>query len=84
MIKLAHKFLDNGGPTVTENALHSCPACVGVQPTTIGISRVHLLLTLLGLWAPWSHRWHCDGPPLDRGTFVVSSRFGVLEVFILP
>ena len=64
--------------------LVSFPVCVGVWPTPIGTPRVHLLFTLLGIWAPWSDGWHCDGPPLDRSTFVVPSRFGVLEVFILP
>ena len=77
MIKLAHKCSDNGGPTVTANALlKMVPICAGLQPTPIGTLTVHLLLTLLGLWAHWSHGWHCDGPPPDRSTFVVPCRFG--------
>ena len=90
MIKPAHKCLGNGGATVTANVLLkimflvSCPTCVGIWHTPKGTLSVHLSLTLLGIWAHWSHGWHCYGPSLDRSTFVVPSRFGVLVVFILP
>ena len=75
MIKLVHKCLDTGGPTVTANALLKRVSIFGAMPSQcrhlVQPNRHTKGPLILGPWAHWSHGWHCDGPPPDRSTFVL-------------